>query len=81
LSSSRMIIQIAGERARDLLAAGCGLDLHPRVFAPGYCAQTLLCRVPVILDQLSDAPHYRVLVRRSYARWLIARLCDAAEGL
>jgi sarcosine oxidase subunit gamma len=78
LSSSRMIVQIGGRHARDLLEAGCGLDLHPRAFGPGQCAQTLLARVPVILDRVGEAPHYRVLVRRSYARWLIDWLIDAA---
>jgi sarcosine oxidase subunit gamma len=81
LSSSRFIIEISGGAARDLLAAGCGLDLHPRVFGPGQCAQTLLARVSVILDQIDEAPHYRLLVRRSYARWLVDWLIDAAEGL
>ena len=82
LSSSRVIIEVRGSGARELLAAGCGLDLHPRVFAPGQCAQTLLARVPVILDQLDEAPpHYRVLVRRSNASWLVDWMIDAAEGL
>jgi sarcosine oxidase subunit gamma len=81
LSSSRIVVAIGGGAARDLLAAGCSLDLHPRSFAPGQCAQTLLARVPVILDQLDAAPRYRVLVRRSYARWLVDWLIDAAEGL
>src|SRR5262249_30081917 len=30
LSSSRVIIELRGTGARALLAAGCGLDLHPR---------------------------------------------------
>jgi sarcosine oxidase subunit gamma len=81
LSSSRVIVEIAGVGTRDMLAAGCGLDLHPRVFGPGQCAQTLLARVPVILDQLDDAPHFRVLVRRSYARWLVDWMVDAAAGI
>lgn len=81
LSSSRAIIEITGDRARDLLAAGCGLDLHPRVFGPGRCAQTLFAQVPVVLDQIDDAPHYRLLVRRSYARWLVDWMIDAAQGL
>jgi sarcosine oxidase subunit gamma len=81
LSSTRVIVEIAGSAARDLLAAGCGLDLHPRAFGPGQCAQTLVARVPVILDQLDDAPHYRLLVRRSSAAWLCDWLIDAAEGL
>ena len=81
LSSSRVVIEIGGAGARDLLAAGCGLDLHPRVFGPGRCAQTLLARIPVILDQVEPVPLYRVLVRRSYARWLVDWLIDAAQGL
>lgn len=81
LSASRAVIEIGGPGARDLIAAGCGLDLHPRVFGPGQCAQTLLARMAVIVDQLDDTPRYRVLVRRSYARWLIDWLIDAAEGL
>ena len=78
LSSSRVALQIAGNQARALLESGCALDLHPRAFGAGQCAQTLLARVPLILDQLSDAPHYRVLVRHSFARWLIDWLSDAA---
>jgi sarcosine oxidase, subunit gamma len=81
LSSSRAIIDIVGPAARDLIAAGCGLDLHPRAFGPGHCAQTLFVRVPVILDQLDGAPHYRLLVRRSYARWLAQWMIDAAAGI
>ncbi len=79
LSSSRAVIEIAGPRARDLLAKGCGLDLHPRAFGPGSCAQTLFARLPIILDQLSAMPAYRLFVRRSAARWLCEWLIDAAE--
>jgi len=79
LSASRAAIEIAGRRARSLLEKGCGLDLHPRAFGPGQCAQTLFARLPVILDQVSAAPAYRLFVRRSAARWLCEWLIDAAE--
>src|SRR5258707_2935931 len=79
LSSSRAIIEITGPRARTLLEKGCGLDLHPRMFGPGSCAQTLFAKLPVILDQTSAAPSYRLFVRRSAARWLAEWLIDAAE--
>ncbi len=78
LSASRAVIEIAGHEARRLLEKGCGLDLHPRSFGPGHCAQTLFAHLPVILDQLSAAPLYRLLVRRSAARWLALWLIDAA---
>jgi sarcosine oxidase, subunit gamma len=80
LSSSRAVIAVSGPAARRLLEAGCGLDLHPRAFAPGDCAQTLLARVPVIIDQVAPAPAYRVFVRRSMARWVAAWMIDAAAG-
>jgi sarcosine oxidase subunit gamma len=79
LSASRAVIEITGRRARDLLGKGSGLDLHPRAFGPGSCAQTLFAKLPVIIDQLSAAPAYRLFVRRSAARWLTEWLIDAAE--
>ncbi len=81
LSSSRAAIAISGAASRRLLEKGCGIDLHPRAFGPGDCAQTLLARVPVIVDQVAPAPAYRVFVRRSLARWLAGWLIDAAVGL
>jgi sarcosine oxidase, subunit gamma len=79
LSASRAIIEIGGPRARRLLEKGCGLDLHPRAFGPGRCAGTLFARLPVVIDQTSAAPAYRLFVRRSAARWLAQWLIDAAE--
>jgi sarcosine oxidase subunit gamma len=79
LSASRTIIEIAGAKGRTLLEKGCGLDLHPRAFMPGCCAQTLFAKLPVIIDQTSTAPNYRLFVRRSAARWLADWLIDAAE--
>ena len=78
LSASRAVIEISGSRARALLEKGCGLDLHPRAFGPGSCAQTLFAKLPVIIDQTSAAPAYRLFVRRSAARWLAEWLIDAA---
>lgn len=79
LSASQAIIEIAGPQARALLEKGCGLDLHPRAFAPGQCARTIFARLPVIIDQVSAAPLYRLFVDRSAARWLCDWLIDAAE--
>jgi sarcosine oxidase, subunit gamma len=76
LTASRTVIELAGPSAGELLAKGCGLDLHPRAFPPGRCAATLLARTGVILHLIDAAPTWRVFVRASYARylrdWLIA---------
>jgi sarcosine oxidase subunit gamma len=49
------------------------------VFEPGCCAQTLFAKLPVIIDQVSAGPSYRLFVQRSAARWLADWLIDAAE--
>ena len=70
-----------GRAARDLLARGCPLDLDPRSFAADQCAQTLLARVDVILFLMDDRDAFGVLVRASFARYLVDWLRDAIEGL
>jgi sarcosine oxidase subunit gamma len=59
-----------------VLAHGCALDLHPSVFPPGRCAQTLLARAQVILYRTEEQT-FRLLVRASYADYLRAWLRDA----
>jgi sarcosine oxidase subunit gamma len=78
VSSNRAVIELAGPRAADVLAKGCGLDLHPDVFRPGQCAQTLLARAQVILHRPGDAPAWRLHVRGSFAAYLAGWLLDAA---
>jgi sarcosine oxidase, subunit gamma len=75
LSSNR----VAFDTTRDVLAGGCALDLHPRVFGPGRCAQTLLARAPVILEALPGGA-FRVLARASFAAYVGAWLLDAASA-
>ena len=79
ISDSRTIIALSGKRARDLLAKGSGLDLHPRQFAPGQCAQSFLAKVKVALLQLDDTPSYHIVVERSVAEYLFLWLADAAR--
>ena len=78
VSANRTVIEITGANARELLAKGCGLDLHPRSFQPGQCAQTLLAKAQVILHQTADDPVYRLFVRNSFAPYLAEWLQDAA---
>jgi sarcosine oxidase subunit gamma len=78
VSAQRTAVELAGDRARDVLRKGCALDLHPRAFAAGRCAQTLLARAGVILHQRTDEPSYRVFVRASFAEYLAEWLLDAA---
>ena len=65
-SHGRAVLRLAGPRARDVLAKGCPLDLHPRVFRPGMCAQTVIEQVGVLLHQIDDHPTYDVYVFAGY---------------
>ena len=69
VSANRAVVELAGDSRIDLLAEGCGLDLHPRSWREGRCAQTLLARVPVLLQERSHAT--RVFVRPSFADHLV----------
>lgn len=78
LSAHRTTIELTGERAREVLAKGCSLDLHPTVFTPGSCAQVLLAQAPVLLLAREGAtPAYWLLVRASYATYVADWLLDA----
>lgn len=76
VSANRLAIDLTSPDRLDLLAAGCSLDLHPRAWQEGACAQTLLARVPVLLQERAGAT--RLFVRPSFARWLMDWL-DAAQ--
>jgi sarcosine oxidase subunit gamma len=77
-------ISVAGSHARDVIAKGCPLDLHPRVFGgTGHCAQSHLSKAAIILHQVSDAPGtgpaFDLYVRRSFSDYLWRWLEDAAR--
>lgn len=81
VSANRLAFELSGPAARELLESGCPIDLHPRAFRTGSCAQTLLALANVLLHQTGDEPRYRVWVRPSFSRYLAAWLTDAEVGL
>ena len=78
VTGGQTVITLSGPKARDVLAKGCPLDLHPAVFRPGDCAQTLLAKANVTLRCVDDSPSYELIVRRSFADYTALWLQDAA---
>lgn len=79
VSAQRLLLTLHGDHVRDVLATGCPLDLHPRVFRTGAAAQAMLGLANVVLLALDDTgTRYQVLVRSTFARYLTAWLLDAA---
>lgn len=77
-SSGLTLVEVAGENAGPLLATGCPLDLHPRVFKPGQCAQTRLAKAGMTITPMRDGPGFEIIIRRSFADYLLLWLQDAA---
>ena len=75
------MFELAGPEARAVLAQGVSLDLHPRVFEPGRCAQTVLARVPILLHQIDPTPRFRLFVRASFAPYIAEWLKVEIAGI
>lgn len=72
VSANRVLIDLRRDDAyepRVLFEQGCSIDLDPRSWTEGMCAQTLLARVQVILQERDNGT--RVFVRPSFANWLV----------
>lgn len=83
VSSGYTVLHLSGTPVRDVLAQGCPLDLHPRVFGPGASAGSVFFKASVWLWQADDAPVYEVLVRSSFRGyvWLMLERCTQECGL
>ncbi len=79
-SSGLTMIEITGEHAAELLATDCPLDLHPRAFKPGQCAQTRLAKAGMTLAPKVDGSGFDVIIRRSFADYLLLWLLEARKA-
>jgi sarcosine oxidase subunit gamma len=83
VSDGRVAFHITGPSAREVLAKGCALDLHPRAFPPGRCAQSLLAKAAVLIHLVDEVPEwgpsFNVYVARSFAHYLWTWLEDAGR--
>jgi sarcosine oxidase subunit gamma len=77
-SSGLTMIHVTGDKAAALIATDCPLDLHPREFKPGQCAQTRLAKAGMTIAPLADGNGFEVIIRRSFADYLLRWLRDAA---
>ncbi|HEY8276342.1 MAG TPA: sarcosine oxidase subunit gamma family protein, partial [Methyloceanibacter sp.] len=84
-SDSKVVIRLSGSCAREVLAKGCSLDLHPRVFKPGDAATTPIALIDCQLWQIDDTPSYDLAVPSSFAgsfwSWLTASAAEAGYSV
>lgn len=77
VSSGNTTLLLGGEKVRDVLQKGCPLDLHPRMFAVGQCAQSHYFKAGILLRPLENG-HYELIIRRSFADYVGRILLDAS---
>jgi sarcosine oxidase subunit gamma len=80
IGSGYTVLEISGTRTRDVLARGCPLDLHPRLFGVGQCAQSHYFKAPVTVLPTGD-DSFDLVIRRSFADYFVKMMLDAAEPL
>ncbi|GIT53344.1 MAG: sarcosine oxidase subunit gamma [Pseudomonadota bacterium] len=81
LTGGHEVLRIGGRAARDVLASACTLDLHPTRFPDGCCVQTQLAHTGVVIIPTIQDPEgqvFDIVVRRSFAEYLLSWLTDAA---
>ena len=76
VSSSRLRLELCGNASRDVLASCCPVDVHPRRFMVGQCAQSVIARAPVLIHLVDETPRWHLYVRPSLADYVIAWLMD-----
>lgn len=74
-SDGLAVLRVSGPKARDVLAKGVPIDLHPKAFGPADVASTQVAYMGVTLWQVDNAPTFEVALFRSlagsFAHWLI----------
>ena len=80
VSSGYRRLTLRGSATRELLAQGCPLDLHERVFKTGMSAGTHFFKASIWLWQTNEQPSFQLLVRRSFAPYVHLMLQKATHA-
>jgi sarcosine oxidase, subunit gamma len=77
VSANRAVFELAGPSRHELLSSACPIDLHPRSWRDGRCAQTVFGAAQIVLQEREEAT--RLFVRPSFADYVIDLLVAAAS--
>jgi sarcosine oxidase, subunit gamma len=77
VSANRVVLELRGPMRHDLLATACPIDLHPRSWGDGRCAQSVFGAAQVLLHEREGAT--RLFVRPSFADYVLDLLLVAAR--
>jgi heterotetrameric sarcosine oxidase gamma subunit len=75
-----VIVELSGPSARQVLARGCRLDLHPSAFQPGQVARTIVAQIPIMLWQVDAVPTFTLAAPLTFAQSFVYFLLAASAG-
>jgi sarcosine oxidase subunit gamma len=78
VSANRAVIELAGPSRHDLLSSACPIDLHPRSWGDGRCAQSVFGAAQVLLHEREGVT--RLFVRPSFADYVVDLLLAVAPA-
>jgi heterotetrameric sarcosine oxidase gamma subunit len=83
LTHGRALVRVTGERAADLLALLCGVDLDPDMTPDGAAFRSALAGVATdfVRDDRAGTPSYLMHCERSSGQYLFDSLLSAGESL
>ncbi|KAB2847628.1 MAG: hypothetical protein F9K44_12945 [Hyphomicrobiaceae bacterium] len=76
---AKTVIRLSGANARPVMAKGCRLDLHPRVFRAAASASTQIGHINCTFLQRDEAPTFDIVVPSTFARAFLDWLLPASE--
>lgn len=82
VSGGQLALRVSGPNVADVFAKGCTLDLHPKVFTAGMCAQSGLAKATVLIgliEQDDQESVFDIVVRRSFSDYLVRWLEHAGR--
>lgn len=78
VSDYYVVMRLSGPKCLEVLSKGTPLDLHPRVFTTGHCAQSRFGHATVLLHKVSD-DSVDLQVRWSFAEYVWSYIVDGAR--
>ena len=77
VSANRVVLELTVPSRLELLSSACPIDLHPRSWDDGRCAQSVFGAAQVLLQERDGAT--RVFVRPSFATYVVDLLLAASR--
>lgn len=78
VSDYYLVLRLSGDKTTEVLSKAVPLDIHPRAFPPGRCAQTRFAHATVLLHKVAEDT-VDLQVRWSFAEYVWTYILDGTR--